>query len=178
MSLPQRSWWLKILDETNKTVIGVTAIANLYTFSAGVAYFTTGAIFCSLSVKFILKKLIQQPRPPVSTKWKKTHDYGMPSTHSASISYYFAYIWLASCRLPIHSSLPQSILTRILPPLIVTPWALAVLGSRVWLGHHSWPQVYVGAAYGISFSFCWFLLWSNGLSEPGNSVEDYVVKYL
>ncbi|KAF9053662.1 DnaJ-domain-containing protein [Hymenopellis radicata] len=42
---------------------------------------------------------------------------------------------------------------RTLPPLVIVPLALLIALSRLWLGHHTVPQVLAGCSYGILFSF-------------------------
>lgn len=99
----------------------------------------------------------------------------MPSTHSATITYYATYIPLACLFLPVHTSLPVHQLTPIIPPLIVIPWASLIAVSRVWLGHHTWPQVIVGCTYGFSFAWAWLSLWMlGGVKEWGAFVEGWV----
>ncbi|KAJ7632601.1 PAP2-domain-containing protein [Roridomyces roridus] len=125
----QRPWWLSFLDHTNITVTGLTAVVVLFTRSAGVAYFSAGALACSLSVK-VLKRAIRQPRPKKSTG-KKT--YGMPSTHSATIAYYAAFISLACAYLPLHPTLPGGeALLRTGVRMLVIPWATLIALSRLW----------------------------------------------
>ncbi|KDR81596.1 hypothetical protein GALMADRAFT_59207, partial [Galerina marginata CBS 339.88] len=160
--------------QTNITVIGLTASFVLYTRSAGVAYFAAGAVFSSLSVKFGLKKIIRQPRPPHIPGRKVKVSYGMPSTHAASISYFATYILLASIYLPIHSTFRPGLMFRILPPLITLPWAVTIVMSRVWLGHHTWLQVFAGSSYGIVLALVWFKLWTCGVNAVGKVVEEMV----
>lgn len=99
----------------------------------------------------------------------------MPSTHSASIAYYMVYTILASFYLPLHESLPQSLMTRLLPPIIVLPWAATVMSSRVWLGHHTWLQVIAGGSYGFSWALFWFILYKNGADEYAQFLEARVL---
>jgi dolichyldiphosphatase len=102
----------------------------------------------------------------------------MPSTHSASMGYYAVYISLACYYLPIHHSLPQSILTRIVP-LAIVPWAGVVMSSRVWLAHHTWAQVSAGCAYGSLFAVGVFSLWINGgMTMYGPSIEYILTRTL
>ncbi|KAK0503245.1 hypothetical protein EDD18DRAFT_1137057 [Armillaria luteobubalina] len=158
--------WLKFLDNTNEIVTTLTACSILYTWSPGVIYFASGAVSCSLSVKLI-KRAIRQPRPPPTTGARKKVTYGMPSTHSATITFFAEYTSLACAYLPVHPSLPSSWITRILPPIIVLPWAAMIVMSRIWLGHHTLPQVVAGCSYGIIFSYTWYLMWVSGLNECG-----------
>ncbi|KZV77725.1 PAP2-domain-containing protein [Peniophora sp. CONT] len=168
-----RLFALRCLDHSNLTIIGATAAFLLYTRSAGVAYFAAGAVSCSLSVK-VVKRLIRQERPdPIYRKVKKK-SYGMPSTHSASIAYFATYIPLACAYLPLHPSLPQSLYIRTLPPVLIMPCASLIAVSRIWLGHHTWPQVAVGCAYGVGWACLIFKLWTSGLNEYGALVDDFV----
>ncbi|KAI0752743.1 hypothetical protein C8Q80DRAFT_1096740 [Daedaleopsis nitida] len=166
-----------LISQTNLIVTSVTAGFVLYTRSAGVAYFAGGAVLCSITVK-ILKRFFRQPRPViVDGRRKKT--YGMPSTHSAVITYMATYITLACTYLPIHPTLPTShALSRILPPLVVIPVATTIAVSRTWLGHHTWPQVSAGFSVGLLFAPFWFKLWTNGLNEYGIAVENVVRMYV
>jgi len=169
--------WLTFLDHTDIVVTSLTAGFLLYTRSAAVFYFVSGAVFCSRSVKLI-KKVIRQPRPPVNHQGRQKSSYGMPSTHSATISFYVTYIVSASFYLPIHSSLPSGRVSRILPVIISVPWAAMILMSRVWLGHHTWPQVFAGSAYGVAVALGWFKLWTSGMDLIGKEAEQIVNSWL
>ncbi|KAI0634293.1 hypothetical protein C8Q77DRAFT_1217500 [Trametes polyzona] len=159
---------------TNAIVTTLTASVLLYTRSAGVAYFVAGALLCSLTVK-VLKRCLRQPRPVVVVDGRRKKTYGMPSTHSAVITYYAAYISLACAYLPLHPSFPASpALSRVLPPLVVVPLASTIAVSRIWLGHHTWPQVGAGVAYGLFFAPVWFRLWVGGWNEYGRMVENMI----
>lgn len=67
--------------QTNLVVTGLTAVFNLYTRSAGVCYFSAGAVLCSVSVKLV-KRVIRQPRPPHIPGRKAKVSYGYDSTSS------------------------------------------------------------------------------------------------
>lgn len=95
----------------------------------------------------------------------------MPSTHSATITFFAAYILLAATYLPVHHSLPLNSASRVVPVLITFPWAVMIMMSRVWLGHHTWAQVLAGSAYGVVFASVWYALWTGGLDEYGKVVE-------
>ena len=95
----------------------------------------------------------------------------MPSTHSASITFLATYILLACLYLPVHAVFPAY--SR-LAPLIVVPYASAVMMSRVWLGHHTWPQVFAGGSYGIVFAIFWFEFRRCGLNDKLGLLEMYV----
>ncbi|KAF9069647.1 hypothetical protein BDP27DRAFT_1222057, partial [Rhodocollybia butyracea] len=164
---------------TNITVTALTASFILYTRSAGVVYFALGSTACMFSVKLV-KRLIRQERPVTQRSEKKRKkSYGMPSTHSASIAFYATFIPLACIYLPIHNTLPQSWFIRVIPPLIVWPWATLIALSRILLGHHTVPQVAVGWAYGVTFAFFWFYMWTGcGMNKVGNEAEQMWNSYL
>ncbi|KAA1468253.1 hypothetical protein DENSPDRAFT_794049 [Dentipellis sp. KUC8613] len=165
------SYVLSFLDRTSFTVTALTAASLLYTRSAGIAYFCAGGVACSVTVK-LLKRVLRQPRPEGRSQ-KRT--YGMPSTHAATISYYGMYIPLACLYLPSHASLPAHPSFRAFVTLVAVPWASLIAVSRIWLGHHTWPQVLVGCSYGCLFALGWFALWVyGGLNEYGNIAESYV----
>ena len=100
----------------------------------------------------------------------------MPSTHSATSTHYAVFVLLACHYLPIHSSLPQAPFVRLVPPLVIVPWAFIVIQSRIWLGHHTWAQCAVGCLVGASFSLGWFTLWTHGVDRLGLAVEN-IIKY-
>lgn len=69
-------------------------------------------------------------------------------------------------------------LWRIFPILITLPWAVTVMMSRVWLGHHTWPQVFAGASYGIALASVWFGLWTGGLDIVGGAFEKILNEWI
>ncbi|KAJ8584300.1 PAP2-domain-containing protein [Rhizopogon salebrosus TDB-379] len=149
--------WLKFLNQTSKIVTTLTAIALLYTRSAGVAYFVTGAVLCAGLAKAI-KRAIRQDRPPQQSGRKVT--YGMPSSHASACTFFASYITFACIQLPIHPTLPRS---AVLTPMVVLPWTCMIVLSRVWLGHHTWPQVAAGSALGACCASFWFIRWDSCL---------------
>ncbi|KZT02493.1 PAP2-domain-containing protein [Laetiporus sulphureus 93-53] len=172
------AWWMIFLDKasgrsTNSIVTTLTAGFLVYTRSAGVAYFATGAVICSMTVKAI-KRLVRQPRPVKTIRGRRKKSYGMPSTHSATITFFAVYITLSCLYLPIHPSLPSRMITRVLPPLIVLPWATTIAVSRTWLGHHTWLQVGAGCACGLIFAPIWFNIWIRGGNEYGRMLEQAI----
>ena len=104
--------------------------------------------------------------------------FRMPSTHSATITFYGTYIPLACAWLPLHASLPPTPLLRPLAALVIVPWTCAVASSRILLGHHTTPQVIVGCIYGFTFACVWFWPWTHGLSDLGQIVERHVSVYI
>lgn len=94
----------------------------------------------------------------------------MPSTHSATITFYAVYTLLSARYLPIHHSLPSNV--RTLGPSIVVPWAATIAISRIWLGHHTWPQVGAGSLLGGLIGLAWFTAWIEGLNDYGRILEE------
>lgn len=95
-----RSLYLLILKEANIVITVLTAISILYLRSAHSLWFGLGAIIATVTAK-ILKRCIKQPRPTESTK----KSFGMPSTHSSSITFYGVYLLLVCLLLPIHQKM-------------------------------------------------------------------------
>ncbi|KAG1831747.1 hypothetical protein EV424DRAFT_1370607 [Suillus variegatus] len=147
------SLWLKFLNQTSIIVCALTTAAILHTRSAGVVYFVTGAVLCSALVKSI-KKAIRQERPLKDSGRKVT--YGMPSSHASACTFFAAYITMACLQLPVHPTLPSSIM---FVPVVILPWTFMIVLSRVQLGHHTWPQVAAGTALGVCCASFWFKLW-------------------
>ncbi|EJF61727.1 PAP2-domain-containing protein [Dichomitus squalens LYAD-421 SS1] len=169
--------WLYALDRTNRIVTSLTAVVVLYTRSAGVAYFAASAVLCSVTVK-IIKRMVRQPRPYLIVRGKKKKSYGMPSTHSATITYFATYITLACAYLPIHPAFPSSPLMRIFPPLIVIPLASTIAWSRISLGHHTVFQVAAGVTCGLVYAPLMFRLWTHKLNQYGPWAEALVHTYI
>jgi len=91
----------------------------------------------------------------------------MPSTHSATMSYYATFITLAASMLPIHPSLyllPRLIIYPIAPMLAISTGATVCI-SRIRLGHHTMKQVVVGITVGILYGTAWFWWWYKGSAQ-------------
>ncbi|CAK9784478.1 hypothetical protein CC85DRAFT_284742 [Cutaneotrichosporon oleaginosum] len=150
---PSALLWL--LDETHVTVTAATAIAILWTRNAHCAWFAAGAVGSTVITR-IIKRTIRQPRPPPpppSTKpapVRPKRTYGMPSTHSTALGFYFAYMWPL---LPLVSSAVWGERVAVAAITALTLW------SRVELGYHTVPQVVVGTTVGVVCAFGWKSLW-------------------
>ncbi|KAG8820352.1 hypothetical protein FRC19_008945 [Serendipita sp. 401] len=92
------NYWLRFLNHSNRTVTLSTFAFVVGTRMLGSAYFGAGALLCVGLAKAL--KLVLRESRPVGTTYKVT--YGMPSTHSATISYYATFITLSCAYLPIH----------------------------------------------------------------------------
>ncbi|WRT63397.1 uncharacterized protein IL334_000302 [Kwoniella shivajii] len=162
---------LYILDETHITVTLSTALAILFTRNAHVVWFAIGALNSSLSAK-VLKNLIRNPRPPpppptssVPSKIRPKRTYGMPSTHSTALTFYFIYL------IPFVTLLPSPY--SLLAGLGVGGYWILGLWSRKELGYHTWEQVLGGGLYGTLLALGWKSLYKN-YPVIGNSIQGLV----
>ena len=101
----------------------------------------------NLALNFILKKLINQPRPQASN----LKDEGMPSNHCQFVAYFSTYFileFMFRCKsLGIRYRLLYSILLMIL--------LVAVAFSRIYLQYHTLEQTTVGIVTGFFFALLW-----------------------
>ena len=103
----------------------------------------------------------------------------MPSTHSATITFFATYITLAALYLPVHPAFPNDWRSRVLPPLLVLPCASLIAASRLWLGHHTLAQIVAGVGLGIFMATGWYAAWVHGgLNEYGRILEDQFIRTL
>ncbi|KAG2157113.1 hypothetical protein DEU56DRAFT_722917 [Suillus clintonianus] len=150
--------------QTSTVVTSLTAAVLLYTRSAGVAYFVTGAVLCSGLAKTI-KIAIRQERPSQHSARNVT--YGMPSSHASTCTFFATYITIACLQLPLHPTFPTF---AALAPVVVLPWTFFIVVSRVWLRHHTWPQVAAGTAFGACCASVWFKLWMDDVADVKTTV--------
>ncbi|GAA5844689.1 hypothetical protein JCM3766R1_005988 [Sporobolomyces carnicolor] len=177
--------WLSTLQNTQSIVTTLTVFFVLRIRTVHAVYFGVGTLVAAFSAK-VLKKFIKQPRPAGSKKYEKT--YGMPSTHSSSISFFGVYLSLSSLLLPLHPRFTSLIplYDRYVPPPSTIATSLyfhhltshplerivrlslaaffvfgsaSVCWSRVRLGHHTKAQVFAGAGLGSSIAFVWLSIW-------------------
>lgn len=101
----------------------------------------------------------------------------MPSTHSSAVAFMATYIILACSRLPLPASLSwlsadEEGLVRQIGPVAAVGWAGLVTASRLYLGHHTVPQVAAGIGFGVMFGLGCFSLWTvYGLDGYGALLE-------
>ncbi|TFK29925.1 hypothetical protein FA15DRAFT_630648 [Coprinopsis marcescibilis] len=170
---------LVLLDRSNIVVTATVAAFVLYTRSAGMAYFALSSVACAMVAKG-LKLVVRQARPAaelvMARRVKKS--YGMPSTHSAVATFQCIYGVLASLYLPIHPSLPLRESDRWLPVLIIVPWAVSIIVSRIQMGYHTWPQVLAGISCGVPSAVLAFSAWTSGLNVHGQQLERLIASYI
>ena len=127
-------------------------LAVLMFGSLHLIYFFTGSILCAITAK-VLKHLIRQPRPVVSSQHENISiktSYGMPSSHSQVMAFFATY-----CHCAVNYATPGTIALA----SILYIFTAMVLWSRVRLGHHSIAQVSVGTLVGVSMATIWYRLW-------------------
>ena len=122
------------------------------------AYYLSCALATAMCGKYIVKPLINEKRPEGSKKLSQ----GMPSSHATSLSFLAG----AACVGLLHYDAwgVRSLLLRDGDGAAAFPWraaaavlivslptaALFLSWLRIRQGHHTWPQVAVGLAYGSS----------------------------
>ena len=113
-----------------------------------------------------IKLLIRQPRPPpapstasYSRRPKKT--FGMPSTHSTALTFFWAYL--------------APLCPTWCIPLTIA-WLLG-LWSRRELGYHTAAQIAVGTAIGIAAALAWHQIWVHN-SDFIRSYWSLLVRYI
>ncbi|KAI9480509.1 MAG: phosphatidic acid phosphatase type 2/haloperoxidase [Benjaminiella poitrasii] len=156
---------LNVLSYTREIVITCTFFAILYLRSIHAVYFTASAILTTLIAK-ILKRIIKQPRPVATTK--KT-SYGMPSSHSTAISFFSTYLQSLALSAVHHTAEEDN---RTLKMTIVVMaivafycFSIAVIWSRVQLGHHTRTQVVAGALLGAACALLAHTSWTSFISR-------------
>lgn len=137
--------------QTSVIVVSLTAGVSLYTREVNVAWFVLGSIVCNGIAKGI-KTRVRQPRPTAVAHTKTT--YGMPSTHSTSISFFVTYMLLSLDPVADFLSLPRPIVGA-----AIFAWGYAIAWSRVKLGYHSVDQVMVGVTLGAAIAVGWRKAW-------------------
>jgi dolichyldiphosphatase len=120
------------IPQTSKVVTVLTAAALLYTRSAGVAFFVTGALLCSKLAK-VIKKAIRQERPSQLSGRKVSYGCGN-SIHFQISDYIVNTGCLARMHPRAHSSL-YILPLRALSYLSTLP-SLILLCLLQWLSYH------------------------------------------
>mmetsp|Transcript_10175 Transcript_10175/g.13346 ORF Transcript_10175/g.13346 Transcript_10175/m.13346 type:complete len:222 (-) Transcript_10175:140-805(-) len=100
----------------------------------------------NLGLNQILKKIINQPRPPGADK----EDSGMPSDHSQFLFFFAAYFSFCMTNRLSGSAVGQSFFA-----FAVHLLALGTAYSRVYLGYHTVSQVVVGGGIGSVVGILW-----------------------
>ncbi|VEN40918.1 unnamed protein product [Callosobruchus maculatus] len=113
---------------------------------------------CSEILNYCLKHMICEPRPVLRTD--TTVEYGMPSSH-AQFAWFFATYIFYFVVIRLHHMNNNTIIENLSKFLIIsssTLLAILVSISRIYLGYHTFWQVFCGALVGIMFATVWFAL--------------------
>jgi len=104
-------------------------------------------------------------------KIQRQKTFGMPSTHSASISFYMVYIAMALYSASPSTTAPSFLLQHRVPLVAGTMlWGGAILCSRVYLGYHTVPQVLAGAMLGGTSGYICRRVWKEHMKTHGEKV--------
>jgi membrane-associated phospholipid phosphatase len=145
-----------LLQNTRYIVICIVSGIILYTREVEALWCSGGGIVCGLIAKF-LKHWIKEPRPHqpiVETKslfeiFHSSNDYGMPSSHTATMVYFATYATWYSNR--------WWVLILIWAIVLFTSW------SRVHYRYHTRNQVVAGALLGMVVAFLFFHFFRMGI---------------
>ncbi|KAI8972710.1 phosphatidic acid phosphatase type 2/haloperoxidase, partial [Pilobolus umbonatus] len=152
---------------TRELVIGCTFLTIVYYRTFHPVYFCIGAILTTIIAK-VMKHVIRQPRP-LSNNKKDKKGYGMPSSHSQAIAFFTTYI---HCAFLSHSHKTTGMYMF---TLCFHLFSIAVIWSRVRLGHHTEGQVLAGTALGILCALIWYGLWGYFENSIVHKLFDRVV---
>ncbi|GAQ77606.1 lipid phosphate phosphatase [Klebsormidium nitens] len=139
---------LSIVNESTKWAVSAAAAGFLlWKHNERAAWCILGSIFNSVTGK-ILKRLINQSRPPLSRKV----DPGMPSSHALSLAYFGTY---SSLTILLWQGLkPSAVIAAICAQALTAFFAWL----RIALGYHTPAQVLVGCAVGNVVAISWLAI--------------------
>lgn len=129
---------------------------DMHTITYGIGTILNGIL------NYVLKHAIQEARPEhivKRTKSKLWEQYGMPSSHSQFMFFVSTYLALfVAFRLNHQGSTKLGRTLWLLTCIACLGVSAFVAFGRVYLGYHSWPQVYWGSGIGSAFALFWFLV--------------------
>ncbi|KAK1148605.1 dolichyldiphosphatase 1-like [Acipenser oxyrinchus oxyrinchus] len=118
-----------------------------------------GGLVLNEGVNWLLKNIFREPRPCRGVHATLTTEYGMPSSHSQFIWFFFMYSFLF-----LYFRMHQTNNARCLELLwrhVLSTCLLSVSAfvsySRVYLLYHSWSQVINGGVAGSIMAVAWFI---------------------
>ncbi len=129
---------------------------DMHTMTYGIGTIVNGIL------NYLLKHFYKEPRPTSKINREATklwEQYGMPSSHSQFMFFVAGYLLLfVLFRLNHQRSTKINLLMWLLFTLSGLGLAAIVAYGRVYLGYHTWSQVYWGSGIGSGFALFWFLL--------------------
>ncbi|XP_042603922.1 dolichyldiphosphatase 1 [Cyprinus carpio] len=120
----------------------------------------TVSFFWGLVINWLLKHILQEPRPCGGGHSSVTTEYGMPSSHSQFIWFFVVYFFLF-LYLRMHQTNNArcvELLWRHILSIILLAVALSISYSRVYLLYHTWSQVIYGGVAGMVMGVVWFFI--------------------
>ncbi|KAF5893842.1 putative helicase senataxin isoform X1, partial [Clarias magur] len=119
-----------------------------------------GGLVMNEGLNWLLKHILQEPRPCGGGHSTVTTEYGMPSSHSQFIWFFVIYFFLF-LYLRMHQTNNArcvELLWRHVLSIILLGVALSVSYSRVYLLYHTWSQVIYGGVAGMVVGVVWFFI--------------------
>ncbi|XP_016404103.1 dolichyldiphosphatase 1-like [Sinocyclocheilus rhinocerous] len=119
-----------------------------------------GGLIMNEGLNWLLKHILQEPRPCGGGHTSVTTEYGMPSSHSQFIWFFVVYFFLF-LYLRMHQTNNAKcveLLWRHILSIILLAVALFVSYSRVYLLYHTWSQVIYGGVAGMVMGVVWFFI--------------------
>ncbi|XP_028827207.1 dolichyldiphosphatase 1 [Denticeps clupeoides] len=117
-----------------------------------------GGLLMNEALNWLLKHILQEPRPSQGGHGGLTTEYGMPSSHAQFIWFFVVYFFLF-LYLRMHQTNNArcvELLWRHILSVILLSVALFVSYSRVYLLYHTWSQVIYGGVAGSVIAAVWF----------------------
>ncbi|XP_043914190.1 dolichyldiphosphatase 1 [Protopterus annectens] len=118
-----------------------------------------GGLLLNEGVNWFIKNIIREQRPCEGTHPALTTEYGMPSSHSQFIWFFFTYSFLF-LYLRMHQTNNArflDLLWRHVLSVCLLTVAFLISYSRVYLLYHSWSQVIYGGLIGSIMGIAWFV---------------------
>ncbi|XP_063065968.1 dolichyldiphosphatase 1 [Engraulis encrasicolus] len=119
-----------------------------------------GGLILNEGLNWVLKHILQEPRPCGGAHASLTTEYGMPSSHAQFIWFFVVYFFLF-LYLRMHQTNNArcvELLWRHILSIMLLSMALAVSYSRVYLLYHSGRQVLYGGVTGSVVAVVWFFI--------------------
>ncbi|GKV05674.1 hypothetical protein SLEP1_g17660 [Rubroshorea leprosula] len=131
-------------------------------------FFALG-ILISQIISELTKKVVQQARPETCALLEMCDSHGWPSSHSQYVFFFAVYMTLLTCK-----GIGGIWKVKSKWVFLFLYWSLAPLTmySRVYLGYHTVPQVFAGAALGIFLGWVWFWVVNSVLFSCFPAIEE------
>lgn len=147
---------LHTMRYTQGFTVLATAVGVFWNTRAESFYFVMGALATSVAAK-TLKNWIREPRPRGSAV---TRSFGMPSTHSAMVTFMATYLLFYNGHKILEGGLGSLSHLELAYSALLVTFPVAVMWSRTALVAHTTKQVLAGGALGIVFAKGAWHLWN------------------